>query len=303
MKLYFAIGATIVMLLASVGIMGQTQKKRQQTPVLQSQKNGVSTSNAPSAGTVMPDDPALSKAMVGEFVFIPAGEFMIGSNNEDDHASPVHRVIITKNFELGKYEVTQAEWTAIMGKNPSYFKGPNRPVEQVTWEEVQKFIQVLNSKSKNYSYRLPTEAEWEYACRAGGKENYGSNLESVAWFGNNSGKQKIDSDEIFRRERNDYLVTLGNNSNQTHPIGQKKPNGWGLYDMLGNVGEWCQDWFGLYPNGSQTDPQGPAKGSDRVERGASWSDRTEHCHSAFRSADSPGYRGNDIGFRLLRVPR
>ncbi len=186
---------------------------------------------------------AAERAKRFEFVKIPAGEFMMG--DKDD--GPIHRVKISQGFEIGKYEVTQALWEAVMGNNPSRFKGSDLPVETVSWEDAQQFISQLNSQDKRYQYRLPTEAEWEYACRAGTTGDYAGNLYEMAWYENNSG-------------------------NQTHPVGQKKPNAWGLYDMHGNVWEWCADWYDsdYYRNSPTTDPQGPSTGSSRVHRGGVW---------------------------------
>src|SRR5262249_39668425 len=135
-------------------------------------------------------DLALNK-IVGEFVRIPAGEFMMGSSNGEADEKPAHRGRISRDFEMGEYEGTQAQWEAVMGNNPSNFKGTNLPVENVSWEDAQQFIQRLNSRSSKYNYRLPTEAEWEYACRAGSNGDYAGNLDQVAWYGNNSGRQYI----------------------------------------------------------------------------------------------------------------
>jgi formylglycine-generating enzyme required for sulfatase activity len=224
-----------------------------------------------------------------EFVLIPAGSFSMGADKNfdpagDDDETPQHRVTISKPFYLGKYEVTQGQWTAVMGSNPSEFKGRSNPVEQVSWDDVQVFIQRLNRQEGHNRYRLPTEAEWEYAARAGTSSAYsfGDGADSLgryAWYGNNSGVE-------------------------THPVGQKQPNAWGLYDMHGNVWEWVQDWYGerYYSNASGTDPKGPSSGSIRVLRGGSWFDDAEYCRSAFRGSFTPDDRGNDIGFRLALSP-
>jgi len=187
-----------------------------------------------------------------EFMRIPAGTFQMGSNdpNAYNDEKPVHTVRISKPFYLGKYEVTQGQWEAIMGKNPSQFQGgPKLPVESVSWEDVQEFIRRLNAEEGRKSYRLPTEAEWEYAARAGTMTaySYGDDarqLEEYAWYQENSGKK-------------------------THSVGQKQPNAWGLYDMHGNVGEWVQDWYGPYTTGAVEDPVGPSSGLFRVNRGGS----------------------------------
>ena len=215
-----------------------------------------------------------------EFVRVPAGEFRMGSTSEEsfDWERPVTRVRISQGFFLGKYEVTQAEWQAVMGSNPSDLDecGPDCPVENVSWEDAQEFIGKLNAAVGEERYRLPTEAEWEYAARAGTSGDRYGNLDAIAWYEDNSGST-------------------------THPVGQKAPNAWGLYDMLGNVWEWTQDWYGDYPGGSVTDPRGPASGSGRVGRGGSWDIRAWACRASDRDGDSPGDRVNDLGFRLLRT--
>jgi formylglycine-generating enzyme required for sulfatase activity len=199
-----------------------------------------------------------------EFALIPAGEFLMGSDKgkdpeAHDDETPLHRVTISRPFYLGKYAVTQAQWEAVMGSNPSYFKGRSNPVETVSWDDVQKFIWSLNIQEGNGCYRLPTEAEWEYACRAGttGVYSYGDDAGSLghyAWYAGNSGKKP-------------------------HPVGQKEPNAWGLYDMHGNVWEWVQDWYDDYSSASVTDPKGPASGSYRVLRGGGWGLVARYCRS------------------------
>jgi formylglycine-generating enzyme required for sulfatase activity len=218
-----------------------------------------------------------------QFVLIPAGEFLMGSNDReaDDDEKPVHRVRISRPYYLGIYEVTQAEWEAVMGQNPSRFKGRDRPVEQVSWDDVQAFIQRLNAREGHSKYRLPTEAEWEYAARAGTTTAYSfgdeaRQLGAYAWYDDNAG-------------------------GQTHAVGGKRPNGWSLYDMHGNVWEWVQDWYGTYPAGAVTDPQGPSSGSYRVVRGGGGLGGAGCCRSASRGNYAPGDRNGDLGFRLLRT--
>ena len=182
-----------------------------------------------------------------EFVWMPAGEFLMGSTRKPagDDEQPLTRVQISRGFHLGKHEVTQAEWEAVMGSNPSFFdECGDCPVEWVSWDDVQEFIGRLNALEGEVRYRLPTEAEWEYAARAGTSgDRYGGDLDAIAWYTENS-------------------------ESRTHPVGQKVPNAFGLHDMLGNVYEWVQDWYGAYPGGSVTDPQGPTAGSAPV--GSGW---------------------------------
>ena len=222
-----------------------------------------------------------------EMVFIPAGEFMMGSpdsdKDADDREKPQHRVRITKPFYLGKFLVTQEQWEAVMGSNPSHFKGPKNPVEEVHWEDCRKFLGKLNAKVWGVKFRLPTEAQWEYACRAGSKTRYcfgddESKLGDYAWCGKNSG-------------------------NTTHPVGEKKPNAWGLYDMHGSVWEWCQDWWkdGYYKESPVDDPTGAATGSNRVFRGGSWDRPARGCRSASRSYGVPGGGFSNLGLRVSLV--
>jgi len=206
----------------------------------------------------------------GDFVLVQGGTFKRENNN-----------ITLSDFYIGKYEVTQKEWKAVMGSNPSNFKGDDLPVEQVSWDDCQDFIKKLNAKTGK-KYRLPTEAEWEYAARGGNKSNgyeySGSNdLGSVGWFTDNSGSK-------------------------THPVGQKQANELGIYDMTGNVWEWCSDWYGSYSSGSQTNPQGASSGSDRVYRGGSWLFNASYCRVAFRGSRTPGYRNSNLGLRLVLSP-
>ena len=215
-----------------------------------------------------------------EMVFIPAGSFMMGDNDE----KPAHKVKITKPFYLGKYEVTQEQWEAVMSNNPSFFKGPKNPVEQVSWDDCQAFLVKLNAKAnaQGGKFILPTEAQWEYACRAGstGKFCFGDDekqLGEYAWYGENSGGKK-------------------------HAVGGKKPNTFGLHDMHGNVWEWCQDWYGAYGAEAVDDPSGPTTGWCRVSRGGSWRNDGGGCQSAYRYGREPGVRDYDLGLRVARVP-
>ena len=218
-----------------------------------------------------------------EFVLIPAGTFEMGSNDGNDNEKPVHRVTISQPFYLGKYPVTQAQWEMVMGHNPSDFKGDaNLPVESVSWDDVQNFMEKLNAKAERAIYRLPTEAEWEYAARAGTTTIYS--------FGDDAGL--LDQ----------YGWYNGNSENKTHPVGQLKPNPWGLYDIHGNIWEWVADWYASYLPGHQTDPTGPPNGDHRVIRGGSFDLSPGDLRSALRVRVGPEVRGRSIGFRCVRVP-
>lgn len=224
-----------------------------------------------------------------KFVLIPAGMFMMGSPEDEPGRfarETLHKVTISKPFYMQTTPVTQGQWQRVMGSNPSYFKGDdNLPVEQVSWNDVQECISKLNKKEGKDKYCLPTAAQWEYACRAGSSMMYcfgddPSRLGEYAWYDKNSG-------------------------NVTHPVGRKKPNAWGLYDMYGNVWEWVQDWGGSdcdYPSGNLTDPTGPSSGPSRVFRGGSGVGCTGSCcRTAFRAGNRPGSRDKSVGFRLLRI--
>ena len=221
------------------------------------------------------------------FVYVPPGEFTMGSPEDEpgrDDDERQHKVILTEGFFMQETPVTQAQWAAVMGDNPSHFKkcGPDCPVESVSWDDAQRFLKKLNEGGGEYEYRLPTEAQWEYACRAGTTTRYytgdsKADLKRAGWYGENSG-------------------------DKTHPVGQKKPNAFGLYDMHGNVWEWCQDWFGDYPAGPVTDPTGPKCGSNRVLRGGGWYDNARYCRSADRYGYYPSFRGSRYGFRLALSP-
>ena len=216
-----------------------------------------------------------SPSIKAQFVLIRAGTFMMGDNIQ-------HQVVIKRPFYMQATEVTQGQWRKIMGNNPSLFKdcGDGCPVENVSWGDVQGFIRRLNQIEGVDKYRLPTEAEWEYACRSGSSAKYS--------FGDN------ENDLV------DYAWYDKNSNRQTHPVAQKRPNAWGLYDMHGNVSEWCQDWYDDYPTGTATDPKGPPTGQHSVLRGGSWLSSASVVQSAFRSEDYPVVRCNDIGFRLVR---
>lgn len=218
-----------------------------------------------------------------EMVAIPAGSFDMGSNNGDDNEKPVHRVTIGYAFAMGKTEVTQGLWKAIMGNNPSKFAtcGDNCPVEQVSWDDIQTFLEKFNAKTGK-KYRLPSEAEWEYACRAGSTHAYcgGDNLDSVGWYGG-------------------LAKPAGNSGKTTNPVATRQPNAWGLYDMSGNVWEWVEDVYHDSYKDAPTD--GSARQGDsllRVPRGGGWSYAQT---AAKRGGSESDYRFGTIGFRLART--
>jgi formylglycine-generating enzyme required for sulfatase activity len=225
--------------------------------------------------------PALKDA-VGEFVPIEPGVFIMGcpptARQCNETEKPAHRVGITRAFEIGKYEVTQAQWEAAMGTNPSAFKGPTRPVDNVVWQDAQEFIARLNTLGDSYRYRLPTEAEWEYAARAGdaGPEPGVADSDRFGWFNTNAG-------------------------GETHPVGQKAPNAWGLYDMRGNVDEWVADWYdeSYYANSPGLDPAGPAPGQQRIVRGGQFSFQPDASRATSRILAAAN---SSHGLRLVREP-
>ncbi len=231
-----------------------------------------------------------------KLVLIPKGTFMMGSPESEqgrNENETQHEVTISKDYYLGVYEVTQAQYEKVMGKNLSYFQGAkvgnenaDLPVENVSWDEAVKFCKKLSAlpeeKKAGRVYRLPTEAEWEYACRAGSKTAYSFDdeeglLPEYGWFSRNS-------------------------SRRTHTVGLLEPNAWGLHDMHGNVWEWCSDWYEEYPKGAVSDPTGPKEGSYRVLRGGSWFYEAAYCRSANRYRLVPSYRYNRLGFRLALSP-
>ena len=211
-----------------------------------------------------------------EMIWCGAGSFMMGSpvteaGRFDDES--LHPVTLTRGFWLGKYEVTQAQWESVMGENRSRFKGPDRPVENISWDDCRTFIRKVNVMLGGVA-RFPTEAEWEYACRAGSDAaiSGSGHLEEMAWYD-------------------------GNSDSQTHEVGKNLPNAWGFYDMHGNILEWCADWFSK-PSGQAVDPQGPPSGAFRVLRGGCWFFYARDCRSAYRLKRDPGIRNSIFGFRL-----
>ncbi|MBF0357808.1 MAG: formylglycine-generating enzyme family protein [Magnetococcales bacterium] len=243
-----------------------------------------------SAGYAAPKEHSNSIDM--DFVLIPAGSFLMGSDGKvvdsRKDETPQHYVALKKAFYLGKYEVTQKQWNRVMGKNPSKFKfgGTNKPVENVSWIDVQDFIKKLNSIEGGNHYRLPTEAEWEYSCRAGTKTDYSfgddaTRIGTFAWYGD--GK--------------------GNARRKTHPVGQKQANPWGLHDMHGNVLEWVQDVYKRNAYSSYehrgNNPVYEGAGSFRIIRGGSWLHDAEDLRCTNRNLNKPTSRYHNIGFRLL----
>jgi formylglycine-generating enzyme required for sulfatase activity len=231
-----------------------------------------------------------------KFIFIPKGQFAMGSapgDRDADLDERQHSVTITRDFYIGAFEVTQSQFERVMGRNPSQFQGKsfrdggfNHPVERVSWNDAAEFCKRLSElpeeKAAGCVYRLPTEAEWEYACRAGSSDAYA--------FGDQP--QRL----------GEYCWYAPNGDGQTHPVGEKKPNAWGLYDMHGNAWEWCADWYERHSNRPQVDPVGPSEGTDRVYRGGSWNYAAAYCRSANRTATAPAFEGFDflsISFRVV----
>ena len=249
-----------------------------------------------------------------DMVWIKPGTFTMGSPEDElgrDDDEVQHQVTLTKGYWLGKYEVTQRQWRTVMESNPSKFVGDDLPVEQVSWEDAMEFCRKLTERERNaerlpsgYEYTLPTEAQWEYACRAGTTSSLNNgknvssaevrekgvcdNLDEVGWYWMNGGMKNWNGGD-------DPAIC-------THPGGQKKPNNWGLYDMHGNVCEWCLDWVGDYQTSSVTDPKGSNTSKFRVLRGGGWSSFPRYCRSANRIWGVPHCRGCDLGFRLALTP-
>ena len=224
---------------------------------------------------------AILQNLINNMVRVEGGTFTMGATPEqgsdaDDDEKPAHQVALS-SFSIGKYEVTQEEWEAVMGSNPSYFKGAKKPVERVSWDDCQTFIRKLKELTGR-NFRLPTEAEWEFAARGGTKSRgykYAGDddLDNVAWYYDISG-------------------------NSVHDVGTKSPNELGLYDMSGNVLEWCQDWIGSYGSSAQTNSKGPSSGSYHVNRGGSWDSGTRSCRVSYRSRYGPSDQYGLLGFRL-----
>jgi formylglycine-generating enzyme required for sulfatase activity len=233
-----------------------------------------------------------------DLVWVPAGSFVMGSppgeegrQPNDSDEDPQHLVTISRGFWLGRCEVTQEQWARVTGRqSPAHFAGSRHPVESVSWDEVRSFLHVLNQSAGADCYRLPTEAEWEYACRAGGHEPFAFGgdaglLHRYAWFEGNAGD-------------------VSGRPGRTRPVGLLQPNRWGLHDMHGNVWEWCADRYaaGYYAESPRDDPDGPSTGRRRVKRGGGWFYPWYRCRSADRARGEPDARSSSVGFRLVRKP-
>ena len=271
MKRYILFSLPLVLLLS---IAAQCTFRRPSKPKVES------SNPKPKPDPTVNRQAELNK-LINNMVYVSGGTFTMGATSEQGSDAwgdekPTHSVTLS-SFYLCKYEVTQALWRAVMGNNPSWFEGNNLPVEWVSWDDCQTFISRLNNLTGK-NFRLPTEAEWEYAARGGnrcrGYKYSGSNkLSDVAWFDDNSGRK-------------------------THPVGTKSPNELGLYDMSGNVWEWCSDWYGTYSSSSQTNPAGPSGGSYRVHRGGGLGSGPVDCRSSMRFSDAPNNRDYTFGLRL-----
>ena len=219
---------------------------------------------------------------------------MMGSPKEEPEREPFgkdetqHQVILTEGYWLGETTVSQALWEVVMEENLSNFKSPERPVENVSWEDAQQFLKKFNSKRVDLGFRLPTEAEWEYACRAGTTTTF--------WFGENITPTQVNYNGDYPYANGEK----GRNRQETIEVKALPSNSWGLYQMHGNVWEWCEDWYGEYPKGPVTDPKGSETGDDRVLRGGSWSYYGGYCRSAYRFRNPPDLRNVSAGFRLAR---
>ncbi|WP_422362166.1 formylglycine-generating enzyme family protein [Reichenbachiella sp.] len=211
-----------------------------------------------------------------EMVWIAAGQFLMGSPESESERNPSrekqHQVTLTKGFWIAKTETTQAVWESVMGDNPGKIKSPNHPIESVSWDDTQKFIKKLNKQGAQF--RLPYEAEWEYACRAGSTGAYAGDRDVMTWHSGNSGRT-------------------------THPVASKEPNAWGLYDMHGHILEMCQDWFTEDVSTYNFDPKGPKNGTRRVQRGGQYTGRIRHSRSADRQSGFPNQNAFFVGFRLV----
>ena len=282
-RLLIALMAFLPIMAFAQGAGGQVRRpdKKQETtnttPAKKRQTKKKESEQKPSK----PSSETIIQRLINNMVYVEGGTFTMGATSEqgsdaDSDEKPTHQVTLS-SFSIGKYEVTQEEWEAVMGNNPSSFKGAKRPVENVSWSDCHQFIRKLRTLTGK-NFRMPTEAEWEYAARGGNKSrgyNYsGSNiLDDVGWYGSNS-------------------------SSSTHDVGQLDPNELGLYDMSGNVLEWCADWYGSYDSNSQSNPGGPSSGSYRMFRGGCWPYSAGGCRVSYRFNSSPGHSRSYLGLRL-----
>ncbi len=246
-----------------------------------------SRSSTPSRATTSQNRTFTVNGVKFTMVYVEGGSFVMGATSEQgsdaySNEKPAHRVTVS-SYYMGQTEVTQALWQAVMGTNPSKYKGTTNPVDNVSWNDCQTFIRKLNSLTGK-TFRLPTEAEWEFAARGGKKSKAykysgGNNLGNVAWYGDNSGAKP-------------------------HPVATKQANELGIYDMSGNVWEWCQDWYSgnYYSSSAQTDPIGPNSGSDRVLRGGCWLNGAVSCRVLYRNGNTPDFRYYLLGLRLVLLP-
>ena len=278
--------------LASVLLLAAVQTAAQERPL---STPGAAAATRPAAPLPQPDYVRLGKLRLA-IVRIPSGTFRMGTDQviraddfwkdcsscppRNDAERPVHQVTITRDFWMGQFDVTQGQWRELMGSNPARSKaaGPDAPVEQVSWRDAQKFLAKLNAAQDRWTVRLPTEAEWEYAARAGTTDETYGTLDEIAWY-------------------------RANGSGTTHPVGKKRPNAFGLYDMLGNVWQWCQDRFGPYSSEPSTDPQGATDGDRRLTRGGCFYCDAVHERAARRNRDLEDHSSPSIGFRIVAVPR
>lgn len=277
-------------------LIGDNVKQLSETVLKRSSETIPKQSDTDISAIAKPNkpEPKITNSIGMTFVYIKPGTFIMGSpfvetDRESDETQ--HEVTLKKGFYMQSTEVTQGQWRAVMGNNPSYFSncGDDCPVEQVTWNDVQEFIRRLNQKEGVISYRLPTEAEWEYAARAGSTTAFNT--------GNCLSTDQANYDGNFPLSN----CQQGKSRTTTVRVGAFPPNGWGLYDIHGNVWEWCQDWYDIYPSDKINDPAGPLSGSFRVLRGGSWRDEASLCRLSYRGYDIPVYKYYTLGFRLAKT--
>ena len=255
--------------------------------------------------------PAVENSVGMQLVRIPPGTFLMGSATAHPDAAPVHRVTLTTPFHLGRTEVTNRQWKQVMGEVPTAWGALDFPARWVSWDQASAFCQRLSALSEEQAagrtYRLPTEAEWEYACRANSQAAFShgdddSALNAYGWFIDNSGVRRLDGKALAQGDLDHAWKVVARNRCSTHRVAELKPNRWGLFDMHGNVSEWCADWHGAYPSGDTTDPAGGPDGTGRIFRGGGWRSQRSQCATAFRSSLDPTYRLDDLGFRVVMVP-